>query len=61
MPPEIEVIELPRPSDPREVFDFSGARELIDAAYELANETLDRAAVQPAIRRRFRRRKGDVA
>ena len=59
VPPEIEVIELPRPPDPRDLFDFSGARELIDAAYELANEALDRAAV-PASRRRFRRRKGDV-
>ena len=51
---------LPRPPDPRDLFDFSGARELIDAAYELANEALDRAAVPPATaeqRRRFRRRR----
>jgi len=64
VPPEIEVIELPRPPDPRELFDFSGARDLIDAAYELANEALDRAAVPPATaeqRRRFRRRRGVVA
>ena len=50
VPPEIEVIELPRPPDPRDLFDFSGARELIDAAYELANEALDRAAVPRADR-----------
>ena len=57
VPPEIEVIVLPRPPDPRDLFDFSGSRELIDAAYELANEALDQAAVPPATaeqRRRFR-------
>lgn len=62
VPPEIEVITLPRPPDPRDLFDFSGARELIDAAYDITNDTLDRAAVPPATaeqRRRFRpRRKG---
>jgi len=64
VPPEIEVIELPRPPDPRDLFDFSGARELIEAAYDLANEALDRAAVPPAaaeLRHRFRRRRGVVA
>ena len=64
VPPEIEVIELPRPPDPRDLFDFSGAHELIDAAYELANDALDQAAVPPATaeqRRRFRRRRGVVA
>jgi NTE family protein len=64
VPSQIEVIELPRPPDPRDLFDFSGARELIEAAYELANEALDRAAVAPAtaeLRRRFRRRRGVVA
>jgi NTE family protein len=64
VPPEIEVIELPRPPDPRDLFDFSGARELIEAAYELANDALDRAAVPSAtaeLRRRFRRRRGVVA
>src|SRR3954464_8034734 len=45
VPPEIEVVGLPRPPDPRDLFDFSGARALIDAAYELANDALDRAAV----------------
>ena len=64
VPPEIEVITLPRPPDPRELFDFSGARELIDAAYELANEALDRASVPaatPEQKRRFLRRRGHVA
>ena len=32
------MIELPRPPDPRDLFDFSGGAELIDAAYELAND-----------------------
>jgi len=65
VPPEIEVVVLPRPPDPRDLFDFSGARELIDAAYELANDALDRAAVPRVAasqRRRFRfRRGGEVA
>jgi len=60
VPAEIEVIELPRPPDARDLFDFSGARHLIDAAYELANETLDRASL-PTVplsqRRRFTRRR----
>ena len=58
MPPGVEVISLPRPPDPRDLFDFSGARELIDASYELACAALDRAAVPDiaaARRRRFRR------
>jgi len=61
VPPEIEVITLPRPHDPRDLFDFSGSRDLIDAAYELANDALDRAEVPPATaeqRRRFRFRRG---
>src|SRR5689334_9918857 len=61
VPPEIEVIELPRPPDARDLFDFSGARHLIDAAYELAHEALDAVAVTPATaadtRRRFLRRR----
>ena len=64
VPPEIEVIVLPRPPDPRDLFDFSGSRELIDSAYELANEALDHAEVPPATaeqRRRFRFRRGVVA
>jgi NTE family protein len=64
VPPEIEVISLPRPPDPRDLFDFSGAHELIVAAYDLANEALDRAAVPAPTaeqRRRWRRRRGVVA
>jgi NTE family protein len=60
VPPEIEVVVLPRPPDPRDLFDFSGAHELIDAAYELANDALDRAAVPIPTseqRRRFRLRR----
>jgi NTE family protein len=60
VPPEIEVVVLPRPPDPRDLFDFSGARQLIDAAYELANEALDQAAVprvEASQRRRFRIRR----
>ncbi len=37
----IEIIELPRPLDPRELFDFSGATHLIEAAYELCAPALD--------------------
>jgi NTE family protein len=60
VPPGIQVIELPRPPDSRDLFDFSGARQLIDAAYELANEELDRASLPPvplSLRRRFTRRR----
>jgi NTE family protein len=37
----IEIIELPRPLDPRELFDFSGANHLIEAAYDLCAPALD--------------------
>ena len=37
----VEIIELPRPHDPRELFDFSGAHHLIEAAYELCAPALD--------------------
>jgi NTE family protein len=63
VPPQIEVVVLPRPPDPRDLFDFSGARELIDAAYELANEALDQAAVPRVAasqRRRFRIRRASA-
>ena len=36
VPAGVEVIVLPRPTDPRELFDFSGGRELIDEAHRLA-------------------------
>jgi len=47
-PPGVEVVVLPAPADTRDLFDFSGARELIDAAYELANRALTSVAVAPA-------------
>src|SRR4051812_42372667 len=61
VPPEIEVVVLPRPRDARDLFDFSGARELIDGAYDLTSRALDARAAHPAgihRTRRFRLRKG---
>jgi NTE family protein len=43
IPPGVELIELPRPHDTREIFDFSGGEELIDAAYQLTLDALDAA------------------
>ena len=60
VPSEIEVVVLPRPTDARDLFDFSGARRLIDEAYALANQVLDGAEESPADDerpRRFRRRR----
>ncbi len=37
----VDIIDLPRPTDSRELFDFSGARELMDSGYELAIARLD--------------------
>lgn len=39
---EAEVTILPRPSDERELLDFSGADRLIEESYRLATEVLDR-------------------
>ncbi|HET9729736.1 MAG TPA: patatin-like phospholipase family protein [Acidimicrobiia bacterium] len=41
-PEGVQVIEMPRPRDARDLFDFSGAHELIDEAYELGCQELDR-------------------
>ena len=41
MPPGVELIELPRPRDTREIFDFSGGEALIDEAYTLTLAALD--------------------
>jgi len=38
---DVEIIELPRPRDIRDLFDFSGAHELIDEAYRLTHAALD--------------------
>ena len=40
-PSGVEVVELPRPSDGRELFDFAGAEALIEEAYTLASRALD--------------------
>jgi len=37
----VDIIDLPRPRDSRELFDFSGADELIEAAYTLSMAKLD--------------------
>jgi hypothetical protein len=37
----VDVIDLPRPRDARELFDFSGAHELIEKAYDLSMTRLD--------------------
>ncbi len=37
VPGDVEVVVLPAPPDDRDLFDFSGARELIDEAHELAD------------------------
>jgi NTE family protein len=37
----VDIIDLPRPRDARDLFDFSGARELMESAYTLSMETLD--------------------
>jgi NTE family protein len=46
-PAEVSVTVLPRPPDLRDLFDFSGAADLIQAAYELACDVLDAPA--PAV------------
>ncbi len=64
-PTDVEVIVLPRPRDPRDLFDFSGARELIDEAYTLTCDDLERRRANPTATmtmaeriRRFRARRG---
>jgi NTE family protein len=65
VPANVEVVVLPRPRDERDVFDFSGARELIDEAYELTCQDLERRRANPTAVmtmaeriRRFRARRG---
>jgi NTE family protein len=41
-PPNVRIVVLPRPPDPRDLFDFSGGEALIAEAYRLACEELDR-------------------
>lgn len=40
LPDGVEILELPRPVDDRDLFDFSGGEAIIDAAYELGREFL---------------------
>jgi NTE family protein len=40
-PDHVEIIELPRPADPRDLYDFSGGAAMIDEAHTLASEALD--------------------
>ena len=51
LPPGVEVVVLPRPPDTRDLFDFTGARELIDAAYALASKELDARGAHPSVTR----------
>ena len=48
VPPSVQVIQLPRPSDTRDLFDFSGGKELIDEAHRLAGDEIDKH-VPPAV------------
>lgn len=55
LPNGVDVTVLPRPYDGRSVLDFSGAQDLIDEAYELANDALAvREVESPRPRRRAR-------
>ncbi|MGQ0826174.1 MAG: patatin-like phospholipase family protein [Actinomycetota bacterium] len=40
--PGVQIVELPRPQDPRDLFDFSGSKELIDEAHRLCGDALDK-------------------
>jgi NTE family protein len=39
-PEDVSIVEMPRPRDDRDLFDFGKARELIDEAYELCRDFL---------------------
>jgi NTE family protein len=41
-PDHVEIVELPRPADTRELLDFTGGEALIDSAYQLCADALDR-------------------
>ena len=47
----VDIIDLPRPRDTRELFDFSGARELIESAYMLSVAKLDEYEAELAVAR----------
>jgi NTE family protein len=54
VPDEVELVVLPAPTDDRDFFDFSRARELIDEAATLAHRALDDHALRPDRQRRRR-------
>jgi len=54
-PESVELVVLPAPVDDRELFDFSGGRALMDAAYRLAERALDDAESARRRRRALRR------
>jgi NTE family protein len=65
-PPELDVVVLPNPSDQRDLFDFSDSMMLIEEAHHLAARTLDeheveRSRARERARRRWFRRRPDVA
>jgi NTE family protein len=55
VPESVELVVLPPPVDERELFDFSGARELMDNARKLADQALDDAEAARRRRRQLRR------
>jgi NTE family protein len=55
VPDEVEVIVLPRPRDPRDLMDFSGAAELINEAYDLTATLLDAREAHPVVTEKARR------
>jgi NTE family protein len=58
VPPDVQIVVLPRPTDTRELFDFDGGRALIDEAHRLASVELDRVTGSTEAsrrRKRFRR------
>jgi NTE family protein len=40
LPPGVEILEMPRPDDERDLFDFSGGEAIIDEAYEMGRDFL---------------------
>jgi NTE family protein len=56
VPKDIEVVVLPPPTDERDFLDFSGAREIMAEAYELALGTLDALEAEEPRRLRLPRR-----
>lgn len=52
VPKDVEVVVLPRPTDDRDFFDFSGGERLIEDAYKEAIAALDDLAVHPGRQRK---------